>query len=563
MSLDPLLLPVLWQRLIAAVDEQATTLVRTAFTPVVAEAEDLAAGVFDARGRMLAQSLTGTPGHILSLATSVGKFMDAFADDLAPGDVLLCNDPWVTSGHYNDLIVVSPVFRAPAPAVPGEAAADGESGEAGAIGPARPLAFFASICHAIDVGGRGFGAAARDVFEEGLAIPFVKLYREGTPNQDVLRFIRANVRLPDEVLGDLHAQVVANDAGARRLLELVAEFGLVTLDDLAGAVLDRTEGALRRAVAALPDGVYRYELTTDGAEDGAAPIVYRLALTVAGDHLTVDYAGTSPQVAVGINATLNYAMAYTLYPLVCALTPEVPFNAGVFRAVTLLAPEGSIVNARFPAPVSGRHLKNYALATVVLGALAQVAPERVVAGSPPEWNVSLLGTDGAGRPFAALLFPAGGMGARWDADGISATCFPANVPSTAVEIVEARWPLLVERLALRPGSGGAGRHAGGDGEVLAVRVETPGPARLLGMFDGLAHPTPGLLGGAPGARGEVSRSSGAAVLAKGDTLLHPGETVTLLLPGGGGMGPAPDAPAPAGAPGRAADPLGGATEGAA
>jgi N-methylhydantoinase B len=230
-SLDPLLLPVLWQRLIGAVDEQATTLVRTAFTPVVAEAEDLAAGVFDARGRILAQSLTGTPGHILSLATSVGRFLDAFADDLAAGDVLLCNDPWVTSGHYNDLIVVTPVFRAP-----------------GAAG--RPLAFFASICHAIDVGGRGFGAAARDVFEEGLAIPFVKLYREGAPNQDVLRFIRANVRLPDEVLGDLHAQVVANDAGTRRLLELAEEFGLETLDDLADAVLDRTEGALRGAIAA-------------------------------------------------------------------------------------------------------------------------------------------------------------------------------------------------------------------------------------------------------------------------------------------------------------------------
>jgi N-methylhydantoinase B len=532
-TFDSLTLNVLWQRLIATVDEQATTLVRTAFTPVVAEAEDLATGVFDAHGRMLAQSLTGTPGHILSLATSVARFREAFAGDLAPGDVLLCNDPWVTSGHYNDVIVCTPVFRSAGDA-PGAASVQGE-----------PVAFCACICHAIDIGGRGFGAAARDVYEEGLAIPFVKLYRAGEPNADVFRFIRANVRQPDEVLGDLHAQVVANDAGARRLHELLDDLGLDGLEPLATAILDRSEGAMREAISRLPNGDYAYELATDGAEDPADAIVYRLRLTVAGDHLTVDYAGTSPQAAIGINATFNYAMAYTVYPLVCALLPDVPFNAGVFRAITLRAPEASIVNARFPAPVSARHLKNYALATVALGALARVAPERVVAGSPPEWNVSLLGTDDLARSFAAILFPAGGMGARLDAPGISATCFPANVPSTAVEIVESRWPLLIERLALRPGSGGGGRHAGGDGEVLAFRLETTRPARLLCMFDGLVYPTPGLLGGAPGARGEVHRRSGPPVAPKGETLLQPGETIELWLPGGGGMGPANIGPASA------------------
>jgi N-methylhydantoinase B len=398
------------------------------------------------------------------------------------------------------------------------------------------VAFLASTCHAIDIGGRGFGAGAGEVFEEGLFIPFSKLYRTGQPNHDVFRFIAANVRLPEAVLGDLHAQVVANDAGARRLLDLLDEFALPGLDDLGDAILGQTEAALRRAIAALPDGAYRYELPTDGAVDPATPIVYRLTLTIAGDQLAVDYAGTDPQVEVGINATLNYAMAYTVYPLVCALAPEVPFNAGVFRAIDLRAPEASIVNARYPAPVSARHLKNYALATVALGALAQVLPERVVAGSPPEWNLSFLGTDKAGVPFAAAVFPAGGMGARWDDDGIDATCFPANVPSMAVETVEARWPLFFEWLRLRPGSGGRGRWRGGCGESVAVRVETVRPVRLLCMFDGIVHPTPGLLGGEPGAPGRLRRSGGEPLHPKRDTLLQPGETVVFDLPGGGGLG---------------------------
>jgi N-methylhydantoinase B len=524
-AFDPLLLNVLWSRLISIVDEQAATLIRTAFTPVVAEAEDLAAAVFDGHGRMLAQSATGTPGHILSLATSVGRFIEAFTPpataagprpvDLAPGDVLICNDPWVTSGHLNDIIVTTPVFAA---------------------GDGPPIGYLANTCHAIDIGGRGFGAGGREVYEEGLFIPFSRLYRAGRPNEDVLRFIRANVRLPDEVLGDLHAQVVANEVGGRRLLELVREYGLSDLEALGDAVLDRSEGAVRASIAALPDGTYRYELRTDGAEEPATPIVYRLALTVAGDHLTVDYAGTSPQVALGINSTLNYAMAYTVYPLACALAPDVPFNAGVFRAISLRAPAGSIVNAAFPAPVAARHLKNYALATVALGALARVAPQRVVAGSPPEWNISLMGTDGAGRPFVAAIFPAGGMGARWDADGISATCFPANVPSMSVEVLEAKWPVLFEELSLRPDSGGAGRRRGGCGERLVLHLETPHPTRLLCMFDGTVYPTPGLAGGGPGACGAVRRGDGVTLHPKREAELRPGETVVFDLPGGGGIG---------------------------
>ena len=518
---DPLLLNVLWDRLVAIVDEQAATLIRTAFTPVVAEAEDLAAGVFDARGRMLAQSLTGTPGHILSLATSVERFREAFEAQFRPGDVLICNDPWVTSGHFNDIIVVTPVFVRPERAHQ----------------PVRLVGFFASTCHAIDIGGRGFAAGARESYEEGLVIPFAKLYRAGQPNEDVFNFIRANVRLPAEVLGDLHAQVVANDVGAQRLVEFLQEYELPDLLAVGDAILDRTEAALRRALTALPDGVYRYELLTDGADDPAEPIVYRLALTIAGDQVVADYTGTSPQVPIGINATLSYAMAYTVYTLVCALVPEVPFNAGVFRAITLRAPEASIVNARRPAPVSARHLKNYALATATMGALAQVIPERVVAGSPPEWNLSILGTDDAGHPFVAALFPAGGMGARADQDGISATCFPANVPAMSVEVVESRWPLFFERLALRPGSGGPGRFRGGGGESLALRVETAQPARLMCMFDGLVYPTPGLLGGGPGARGEVRRRSGRPVHPKREVVLEPHETVEFELPGGGGFGP--------------------------
>ncbi|MBI2527395.1 MAG: hydantoinase B/oxoprolinase family protein, partial [Candidatus Rokubacteria bacterium] len=354
---DPVLLEIVWSRLIAMVEEQARVLINAAFSPIVSEMQDLAVGVFDRRGNMIAQSITtGTPGHTISMATGVRYFLERFPPErLEPGDTLLSNDPWRIAGQLNDMTVVTPVFHK------------------GAL-----QAFFASTCHSIDVGGRGYSADSREVYEEGLAIPAQKLIRAGEPNEELFELIAANVRAPREVLGDLRAQVAANEVTAARLTALVDEFGLSGLDEVSDPILDRSETAMRRAIAAIPNGTYRHAIQLDGFDE---PIRIAAAVTIEDERVAVDFSGSSPQSTRGINVVLNYTFAYTGYGLICAICPSVPVNAGTFRALDVWAPEGSILNARFPAAVAGRHLVGHFLPSAVLGALAQVIPGRVMAES--------------------------------------------------------------------------------------------------------------------------------------------------------------------------------------
>ncbi len=507
--LDPVTLEILWSRLITVTNEQAAALQRTSFTPIVRESGDLSASVFDVRGRMLAQAVTGTPGHINSLATAMHHFLAAFPPQtLNPGDVLVTNDPWKTSGQLNDISVVTPAFRGD-----------------------RLIGFFGNTCHAMDIGGRGLSADANEVFEEGLYIPITRLYEAGRPNEELLRLLEANVRAPYEVLGDVHAQVAGNQVGIDRLLAYLEEFDLPDLDGLASEILERSEAKAREAIAALPDGDYRKTIHTDGLDQ---PIRIECRVRVRGDEIEVDYEGSSDQVEKGMNVVLNYTAAYTSYALKCAIWPEVPHNDGSFRPLTTTAPEGSILNPRWPAAVAARHIVGHFLPHAVLGALAEVIPDRVVAEGAG--NIWLTTVRGAGRDrFVTVFFAAGGMGARPNKDGLSCHSFPSGIATTPVEVIETTSPLVVRRKELRPDSGGPGKFRGGLGQSIEVEVSTGEPFIVSSLSDRMRFAAQGYLGGKPGGLGGFKTSRGSRPNIKLSQRFSPGTRFTLDLPGGGGF----------------------------
>ena len=507
--LDPVTLEILWSRLVTVTNEQAAALQRTSFTPIVRDSGDLSASVFDARGRMLAQAVTGTPGHINSLATAMHHFLAAFPPEaLNPGDVLVTNDPWKTSGQLNDISVVTPVFR-----------------------DSKLVGFFGNTCHAMDIGGRGLSADAGEVFEEGLAIPITKLYDAGQPNEELLRILGANVRAPYEVLGDVHAQVAGNQVGVDRLLEYLYDFGLEDLEELGAEILGRSERAMRLAISQLPDGDYEKTIHTDGLDE---PIRIQCRVSVNGDRIVVDYEGSSPQVDRGMNVVLNYTAAYTSYAIKCAVTPEVPHNDGSFRPVTTTAPEGSILNPRFPAAVAGRHIVGHFLPHAVLGALAQVIPDRVIAEGAG--NIWLTTVRGAGRNrFITVFFAAGGTGARPTKDGLSCHSFPSGIATTPVEVIETTSPLVIRRKELRRDSGGPGKYRGGLGQSIEVEVRTGEQFVASSLSDRMKFAAQGYLGGKPGAKGGVRTSLGTRPNIKLSQRFPAGTRFTLELPGGGGF----------------------------
>ncbi len=511
--IDPIQLEVLWNRLISIVNEQAAALMHASFTTVVREAGDLSAGVFDREGRMLAQAVTGTPGHINTMANCVRDYIvpQHPIDSLQPGDTLITNDPWAASGHLFDLTIVSPVFYND-----------------------KGIGWFASTCHAMDIGGLTMGASATELYEEGLAIPLMKLFAAGKPNQTLFEIIKANVRVPDEVIGDIYAQQAANVVGAEKLIEMMDTYHLTDLGELSNHILTRTEIALRKTISQLPNGTWHSEVLIDGFDD---PVTIACAVTVADDEIVVDYAGTSPQVGRGINVVLNYTHAYTTYTLMCAVAPEIPNNEGAFRPISVQAPLGSIVNCRRPAPVGARHLIGHFVSQPVLGALSQIIPNQVIAdGSAGLWNTMLEGQlNDEGDLFAYIFFSAGGMGARPARDGLSATAFPSGIMGVPAEVIEAVAPVLMHKRALRPDSGGAGQFRGGLGQEMELEITTSYPAIHSCMYDRTQFPARGFLGGQEGALGSVTLSDGTRPHPKDRYTLQPGQTVTLQLPGGGGF----------------------------
>jgi N-methylhydantoinase B len=514
---DGITLEILWSNLIATVTEQARALQRIAFSPIVREAGDLATALFDRQGRMVAQAVTGTPGHINSLGMAGQHFVKAFPPDtLSPGDVLITNDPWLSAGHFFDITVMTPVFR----------------GE-------RCIGFFGSTIHHTDIGGYGVGAGARDVHEEGLWIPLAKLYERGTPNALLFDIIRRNVRTPEHVAGDLAAQVAAGRVGAERLNTLCDRQGLDDIEGLSAAVLERSEQATRDSIRKLRAGTFLGESVFD--VPGGQKITLRCAVTVdpIAGGMTIDFAGSSPEAPIGINVVLNYTAAYANFAVRACLDPDLPNNWGSLKPVNVVAPEGCIVNCRYPAPVNARHVVGMYVPFPVLKALHQVMPDRVVAeGSGAVWTIQIQGRDEQRRPFTSSMFNySGGMGARREKPGLDATCYPTGVAAVPVEVLEAAMPIEFTRKELRPGSGGAGRQPGGDGQVIGYRMRTR-DTWLLNVVASRTEIGPeGLEGGGPGQAGRFL-VNGTPVNEARKMLMQPGDEVLMETPGGGGYGSA-------------------------
>lgn len=503
---------VMWNRLLSVVEEQAQTLIRTSFSPVTRDAGDLSAGIFTPQGDMIAQAVTGTPGHVNAMARSVGHFLAAIpAEDWSDGDVAITNDPWIGTGHLNDFCVVTPVFR-----------------------HGRLIGFFASTTHIVDVGGQGIGFDGRDVFHEGIRIPVLRFLRQGRPDAHVEQILRANVRFPDQLMGELFALVAANAGGCRALLRMCDEFALDDLGPLAAFIFERSAAGMRAAIASLPEGCFDTTMRIDLVGE---PIEVTASLVVKDGTISLDLGGELAPHPRGVNVPFCYTEAYAAFGVRCVVGPDIPNNAASLDAVRISAPEGSILNARFPAPVASRHILGHMMADLALGCLAAAAPERVPAEhSGTLWNLRLARSEGP-RPFNILCFHSGGGGARPSQDGLAATAYPSGVQAIPVEVSERAAPILYRRRTLRPDSGGAGTWRGGLGQIIEVAPRDESPVDVGASFQRVSTPARGRRGGQDGAPGAVRLSSGKPFRAAGRQPIPAGDSLIVETPGGGGFGP--------------------------
>ncbi len=513
---------IMWDRLISVVEEQAQTLIRIGFSTSTREAGDVSAGVFNTRGQMLAQAVTGTPGHVNSMARAVVHFLDRFpATTMKPGDIFITNDPWKGTGHLHDFTMVTPVFFKD-----------------------RLVALFASTCHVIDIGGRGMGPDARQIYEEGLYVPIMRFADASGTNATLLDIVRANVREPLQVVGDLYSLAGCNDVGARQLLRMMDEFGIATLDGLGDYILERSRAATLEAIRALPKGVFKNSMRVDGYE---RPVDLVATMTIADDGIDVDFTGTSPASPFGINVPFCYTEAYASFGVKCIIAPDVPNNEGSLALLRMHAPENCILNALPPRPVATRHVTGQMLPDLVIGCLAQIVGDRTPAeGTSCLWNLFAFGgsvqinADPAemtnARVFNVMSFHSGGTGARPGKDGLSATAFPSGVRNVPVEVTEAMSPLLVKRKEYRTDSGGPGHWRGGLGQVMEVVSLDDAPFGISANYDRVAYPARGRDGGHDGAAGIISLGDGTKLKAKGQQTIPRGATIVIEMPGGGGIG---------------------------
>jgi N-methylhydantoinase B len=520
--LSPIRLQIMWDRLIAVVEEQAMALVRTGFSTSTREAGDLSAGVFDLDGAMLAQAVTGTPGHINSMARAVRHFLARFPiATMAEGDVFLTNDPWKGTGHLHDFTFVTPAFRR-----------------------GKVVALFASTCHVVDIGGRGMTADARQVYEEGIYIPLMRFARAGKVDETLVEIVRANVREPVQVVGDLYSLATCNEIGSRRLIGMMDEFGIGDLALLGRHILEKSRQASLQAICKIRPGTYTFSMRVDGYD---RPIDLVAAMTIGQTGIDVDFAGTSPVSSYGINVPFCYTEAYASFGVKCIVAPRVPNNEGSLSVIRVTAPENSILNAMPPAPVATRHVTGQMLPDVMFGCLHQALGGGVPAeGTSCLWNLFAQG--GPGRTgadpletahavaFNVMSFHAGGTGARPGKDGLSATAFPSGVRNMPIEVNEALSPIVVWKKEYRRDSGGAGQFRGGLGQIMEVGSLDGAPFAINAYYDRIQHPPHGREGGKDGAAGEVKLLSGPKLRGKGQQTVPKGDRLIIAMPGGGGLG---------------------------
>jgi N-methylhydantoinase B/oxoprolinase/acetone carboxylase alpha subunit len=505
---------IMWNRLVAVAQEQATTLVRSAFSTSTREAGDLSAGVFDPQGRMLAQSITGTPGHVNSMAASVQHFLDVFpAHTMRPGDIYLTNDPWKGTGHLFDIVVVTPVFHSE-----------------------RVVALFACTSHVVDIGGVGFSSASREIFHEGLQLPIMRFAVEEVFDPNVVAVIEANVRDSVQVMGDIHSLAACNRVGALRLLEMMEEYDLSDLEALGDYIIRTSKEAMLAEIRALPEGTWESTMRVDGVD---LPLDIVTELTITSDGIAVDFSGTSPVQPHGINVPMSYTAAYTSFGIRCIVGPNIPNNAGSLEVIRVSAPSGCILNAPRPAAVNIRHVMGQMLPDAVYGCLGQVLPTKVPAeGTSSLWNLLASGQWGDGRSesFMMMSFNSGGAGARPGQDGLSATAFPSGVRNMPVEINELVSPLIFWRKEFRPDSGGDGEFRGGLGQIVELAHSGDGDFTFSATYERVTHPARGRHGGEHGMTGRLTLDDGSPVAAKGNTTVPAGRRLIVEFPGGGGLG---------------------------
>ena len=511
-TFDPVTLEVLWTRLRSIVDEAAKVIVRTSFSTLSNEANDFSCVLTDVRGYSLAQNTSSIPSFIATLPATVRHFLNSIgAGNMKPGDIYITNDPWLGTGHLNDVCVVKPIFF-----------------------NGRLVSFASTTAHVPDIGGRIRSAAAHEVFEEGFHIPLTYLMRAGTVDETLITLLKTNVRTPEQTVGDIFAQVSALSLMENRLLDVLRDYALDDLTALADELFARAEGAMREAIRAVPDGTYRYRMPADGLEE---PFVFEVALTVRDDEITADFTGTSPQQLRAINCVMAYTYAMTAYAIKAALLPQLPNNEGMFRPIAVTAPEGSLLNPKFPAACGGRSSTGHYVPTVIYGALERVIPDKIIAGAgSPLWNITLSGVRADGKPFASVLFFNGGMGATATKDGENTMSWPSNISSTPSEISERDSPLFTHYRRLRPGSGGAGKFRGGLGQDVLFENRHETPLAVIFLAERLRYPAPGACGGAPGGLGDVKINGASVGDAKRQFILNKGDTILLCTPGGGGYG---------------------------
>ncbi|MEQ8690477.1 MAG: hydantoinase B/oxoprolinase family protein [Pseudomonadales bacterium] len=514
-------LEIMWSNLISIVSEQANALQRIAFSPIVREAGDLATALFDSDARMVAQAITGTPGHINSLGAAAKNLLSSIkATDLVPGDVLITNDPWMSAGHFFDITVLTPIFR-------------GEGADAVLIG------YCGSTIHHTDIGGYGVGAGARDIHEEGLWIPTLKLYEAGKPNETLFKIIGRNVRTPDSLFGDLSAQVSSGKMGGARLNSMCDRYGLDDIQEVSAQIIARSESATRDAIKKLPAGTYHGQSHFD--VPGGEVITLKTAVTIDTEQgeINIDFEGSSGPSKSGINVVMAYTHAYATFAIRSMLNPELPNNAGSLAPINVLAPDECIINAKYPVPVNARHVVGMYVPFPIMKALSKILPERVMAeGAGAVWTIQIQGRDAQGKHFTSSMFNySGGMGARSEKPGLSATCYPTGVAAVPLEVLEASIPIEFTEKRLVRGTGGDGKQRGGDGQRIGFRMRSGAEWYLNAIPSRLIDGPEGLFGGAPGAPGSFKINGDSTLEAK-KRAMEPADEVVMQTPGGGGFGAA-------------------------
>ncbi|MCC6469920.1 MAG: hydantoinase B/oxoprolinase family protein [Alphaproteobacteria bacterium] len=507
---DAVSLGILWDRLISITDEIVSSLIRTSFSINVRESYDLSCVLFDANGVPIAQGSYSVPSFTGTAAPTLRHMLRKYPPaTLRPGDIVATNDPWMGTGHLYDINVMRPVFRKD-----------------------KLVGYTLSITHLPDIGGVGVSAGPTQIYEEGLRLPVCKLMRAGVLDTELMELIRTNVRVNEQVIGDIMANISCNEVGGRLLLEFMDEYGLDDLVPLSTAILAQSERTMRERIRTIPDGIYKNRIDIEGVNE-AIPLA--CTITKKDDSVVVDFAGTGDSVRAAINVPFCYTRAWAAYSIKCLTTPGTPNNEGSVRPINVTAPEGCILNTQVPFPTAGRHAVGHFIVPLMMGAMQDAVPDRVQAdvGMMNIFNVQ--GTNRDGRGIASLFFLAGGFGALAGMDGAPTTPAPSNMGVVPTEMWENITSMTVERRELLPDSGGPGAARGGVGQEVVLVNDTGNLLTVAFMGQRTQFPAKGFQGGKAG-RLRGYQINGKPVNPKGRFVLNPGDVISLFEAGGGGFG---------------------------